>query len=80
MVPPMNVATKAFNAGAPIREWNIYGSYDRANECRADRDQQSDFWLENKFEQTQEVTRTATLQALQHSECIATDDPRLKEK
>jgi hypothetical protein len=77
MVPPMNPVTKTYNPEAPLREWHIFGCYDRAEECRSDQKEQLNFWLENKFGSEAQATRRRTLQGLEYSNCISTDDPRL---
>jgi hypothetical protein len=78
MVPPMDMATHKMNPDAPLREWHVFDSYDRAAQCRAGRVELLSWWTEHKW--SDEGARDATIGALRYSLCIATDDPRLKEK
>jgi hypothetical protein len=76
MVPPMDVTTHKMNPDAPLHEWNTFDSYDHAAQCRSGRAEILAWWTDHKS--SDERARTATLEALKYSQCIATEDPRLK--
>jgi hypothetical protein len=57
---------------APMAYWEHYGSYDTAKECLKDQ--------QHLFERTKLPNSKITHKQAEESECIATDDPRLKEK
>ncbi len=78
MVPPRASDHRTFIFDAPLREWSIMGSYDSAKECANDRTAQLDFWANDAAKGL--PYRAATLDSLEHSVCIATDDPRPKDK
>ncbi len=67
------------NESAPLQYWSQLGSYDTAKACEQDRNQwygmmeRKGFALKNY--QPEDVKRSWNA-----SECIASDDPRLKEK
>jgi hypothetical protein len=56
------------DTAAPLSKWTLWGSYDSAKECDAGR--------------TEQIKTAAPHLAFEilEAECIATDDPRLKEK
>jgi hypothetical protein len=64
----------------PFRDWSHVGSYDTAKECE---DAQLEFVNGAKgphFVQHGTMTRERVIEGFTLSECIASDDPRLKEK
>ena len=65
------------DTGAPLRKWHIIGSsFDSAAECEI-----AKVDLEKKLEQHLGKQGNMTkLMFLDHGACVATDDPRLKEK
>jgi len=68
--PEKPVLVQPINAQAPLREWNIEGSYDTARECR-----------EGLAEKVKEYSKPdSPIGYAKELECVATDDPRLKEK
>jgi hypothetical protein len=75
MVPP-----KASNGGldpqAPLSKWKIDGVYDTAREC--DERYHRDLYLAEDWKRA--TGNTQVWKDVQEEQCIATDDPRLKEK
>lgn len=68
MVPPSH------HLLAPIADWAHFDSYDSATECR---DAQMDLMIKSKDPDSK---MHRMMEAIAASECIASDDPRLKEK
>ncbi len=75
MVPPMDLATHKLNPDARFSAWHNFGSYDHASACSSDREEQLNFWFRKGSLSEGE---RLTVEGLQYSQCIATDDPRLK--
>jgi hypothetical protein len=90
MMPPINPSTDNERLDAPVSEWVIDSSYDSAQEC-----QQAIHTLQRSLMPPRgasaESVRSQAAKAGQHARatdyeraiaaiCIATDDPRLKEK
>ena len=75
MMPPW-VKYNTFDAGAPLSKWTLYYSYSSAAECQKFRG------LVIRDYRTHPTERDAswTLKLYVASQCIAADDPRLKEK
>jgi hypothetical protein len=74
MVPPPNRQPSAkgdeFETAAPLTEWNIYSSYVFANACAA-----------AQMHAFRDAANTPLLaRQLMLSQCVRTDDPRLKRK
>jgi hypothetical protein len=67
MAPPRtsDVGPLTFDESAPLSKWKAVGSYDSASDCNEGKKQEFLQW-------------TASL--LEAQQCIASDDPRLKEK
>ena len=74
MIPP--IIHDSVQSGAPLSSWHIFGSYDKATECRTDNVDKLNFWISNSAKGL--PGRDRTLGALQYAVCVATDDPRLK--
>jgi hypothetical protein len=55
---------------APIRDWGHYGSYDTAKECGEEQE-----WL---YQRSKLANSKISENQAAGSECIASDDPRLK--
>jgi len=72
MVPPLD------NLKAPISAWEISASYDTAEQCSLE--QQRFFDTATKQRSLNLGKLRAGNEAILHAQCIATDDPRLKEK
>jgi len=70
MIPPS--MTNGFDDAAPLAKWFVYASYDSAHECEG-----SKFLNREGFKQRKD---DRLKDAFEHAQCIATDDPRLKEK
>jgi hypothetical protein len=76
MIPPgRSQQDSAPDADAPFNEWSIQASFDTAVECEKER---------NKFRSGVHIKAGQKLSSssmmLLDMECIASDDPRLKEK
>jgi hypothetical protein len=66
---------------APISRWDIVTSYDSATACEKQRMSTVDRMqkaIDDEFAHHEPIAGGA--QAFAHEQCIATDDPRLKEK
>jgi hypothetical protein len=80
MVPPPQFHSRMpVDPDAPLSKWTVFSSYDSAAECNRD-------WLEHsKLAKTKLAANPSDEKAriefhqLMSSQCIATDDPRLKE-
>lgn len=68
MVPPL-VGLNAYNSDAPLNTWKLFLSFDSAAECEA-------FAADRQKNATDSDVRNAA----RESKCIASDDPRLKDK
>jgi hypothetical protein len=72
MVPPPYphpfVKGSDFDIDAPISKWSIYSGHDSAKECEAAQSQ--------ALQRVAQVPRVA--EQLELSQCVETDDPRLK--
>jgi hypothetical protein len=75
MAPPMH--NGAPNYDAPLRSWNMSKAYDSARDCEADREA-----AKQACAQVPDVEKpfTGCADTFDRSRCIASDDPRLKEK
>jgi len=74
LLPPW-VAYDTFDASAPLSKWQHSYSYDSATECESDRSSMIDYYSHHpKADQANWFLRLHIA-----SQCVATDDPRLKE-
>lgn len=62
------------DSNAPIARWHLIASFDTARECWAEQKQELDYYQDPKHPDVNTWAQWNT------AECIATDDPRLKEK
>ncbi|HVA76756.1 MAG TPA: hypothetical protein VNF27_02630 [Candidatus Binataceae bacterium] len=72
-----------YDTTAPLSKWKIVGSYDTAKECDQGKDKIPRIILqaeENMTSEQKSAYDQTILNLLGASQCIATDDPRLKEK
>jgi hypothetical protein len=69
MIPPS--VSGGFDSAAPLGKWFVYSSYDSAHECEG-----SKFLNHEALKQRNDHLKDA----FEHAQCIATDDPRLKDK
>jgi hypothetical protein len=70
LVPPLSSRnSNAVEINAPLSNWHIFQSFDSVSECEA---------LRERIRQGEKGT--PYYQAILTSACIASDDPRLKEK
>jgi hypothetical protein len=69
---------------APLRQWTVFGRYDSARECSDERTKmirvQSMALLSDLAEGVSDANRPSLSRDFKHAQCIASDDPRLKEK
>ncbi len=72
MVPP------AIGPDLPIAKWTHTASYDTAAECEKGRVEALAHFKESNPPLPPHITREEAVNSLISSECIATDDPRLK--
>ena len=70
-------AGSKFLVGAPLSLWAVYDSFDTAAQCRKARD---DLRSKSSVEGRALLKQSAEGQWSLFAQCIATDDPRLKEK
>jgi len=80
MVPPLTKGQKTYDAAAPLQSWGVFRSFDSAAQCETYRAS----LLEERYRQPT-TKEDVALQALVNwpgfrLQCVATDDPRLKEK
>ena len=82
MPPPYSSKTNPHTA--PLREWTLFGRYDSAQECSDKRTKmirvQSMALLSDLAEGVSDANRPSLSLDFKHAQCIASDDPRLKEK
>jgi hypothetical protein len=70
MVPPLTSDGKQFDANVPLAQWDARMAFDNASDC------ENTLYALIKDASEDNLTH----QQLRHSRCIASDDPRLKEK
>jgi hypothetical protein len=63
---------------APLSVWSSAGSYDTAKECQQAQDEFIDRAIKKHFKY-RNATLKETQDAIMESQCVATDDPRLKD-
>ena len=66
-------------AKAPLGEWTIESGYDRAAECNAVHERRMDDWG-TKFSKDAQAIYFRMMKYYTLSQCVASDDPRLKPK
>ena len=73
---------QSVSTAAPLSKWIIGHVYDKAEDCDREKIQarQEGYDLMAKDTEHSESILRDRAQGLIHAECIATDDPRLKEK
>ncbi len=83
MIPPP-YWSKTNPRTAPLRQWTVFGRYDSAQECSEERTKmirvQSMALLSDLAEGVSDANRPSLSLDFKHAHCIASDDPRLKEK
>jgi len=83
MLPPEQGGQGSFNPSAPLREWFLAGSFDTPDACQQRQTKEWARWFEaaSKHERTKERDKADMMSAWYNfGKCIASDDPRLKEK
>ena len=82
MPPPYWSKTNPRNA--PLRQWTVFGRYDTAQEYADERTKmirvQSMALLSDLAEGVSDANRPSLSLNFKHAQCIASDDPSLKEK
>jgi hypothetical protein len=82
MPPPYWSKTNPRNA--PLSQWTVFGHYDTAQECSDERTKmirvQSMALLSDLAEGVSDANRPSLSLDFKHAQCIASDDPSLKEK
>jgi len=82
MLPPQHGGSADFNTHAPLSEWTVLEKYDDTSACERGKMDQLSKWYDRAS-----VDRPGTKEAekdilmtirLNDSQCIASDDPRLK--
>jgi hypothetical protein len=77
MVPPRQTAM-IFDTDAPLSKWSVYAGFDNAVTCdKVQASEEHDWKQKSKADPSNEIYRSLMKQLL-GSQCIATDDPRLK--
>jgi len=79
MVPPLDSANMTqVNAGALLSEWHSMKSYSSKKDCEKERDEKRAAGARGLHSPSQ--TKRVMATALSSAQCVASDDPRLKEK
>jgi hypothetical protein len=83
MMPP-SYWSKTNPRNAPLKEWTLFGRYDSAQECSDERSKmirvQSMALLSDLAEGVSDANRPSLSLDFRHAQCIASGNPRLKEK
>jgi hypothetical protein len=85
MIPPRisDWPKLVYDTNAPLNKWQQSGSFDTAKECEEGKKEVPKLFLQNidklPAEERPKVTQ-GIMTMLPAYQCIATDDPRLKEK
>jgi hypothetical protein len=85
MLPPRvsDWPTLVFDTNAPLSKWQQGGSFDTAKECDEDKKKDAGLALQLAEKMSGEDKKKAMLSVmrmLSGPQCIASDDPRLKER
>jgi hypothetical protein len=85
LMVPMTGHPRRYNPDAPLSEWLITGAFDTGAECNAAQLQsiagaRGEFADEPFFAIANPEQRKILTQAFKDSQCVASDDPRLKGK
>ena len=86
MLPPEQGGPGQFNIHAPLSQWSLEGSFDTVDDCKRGQQDGLGKWFSAgedaiKHAQTKERDKDLLMVAwYNYGECIASDDPRLKEK
>jgi hypothetical protein len=71
MIPPRGHDPQTFDDHAPLASWFVFSAHDAAHECEG-----AKFLNREGHKQSGDPMKAA----MDSAQCIATDDPRLKEK
>jgi len=77
LVVPPSIDSRGVATQAPLSKWTKLGTFDSAEDCDRERIDEMTR-LEHAAGQGQAGNQS--LLAIQNAECVATDDPRLREK
>ena len=77
MAPPVSGIATGLE---PLHWWFQIGSFDSLNECRQARRMMIDRFMNDLEKDYRDAAAVQGMDAFYYSECIATDDPRLKGK
>jgi hypothetical protein len=82
MIPPIYHDRVAFQVdeNAPLAKWVVYSAHDNADDCEESRVKGNDLAAEKRKQLRDSKSARLLQDQLQFSQCIATDDPRLKPK
>ena len=84
LMKPPTYWSKTNPRTAPLRQWTVFGRYNSAQECSDERTKmirvQSIALLADLAEGVSDANRPSLTLDFKHAQCIASDDPRLKEK
>ena len=75
MTPPINHAQ--LNQHAPLSQWRVFQGFDKANDCSDTQLRQQSATRANA-KADPSFANKAVADAMLNSQCIASDDPRLK--
>lgn len=82
--PPLRESSlggKCYDANAPLSAWRIMGSFDTAKECKNGLQKEEDDKIDRAAATGEHVEANCHgISAWLDVICVATDDPRLKEK
>ena len=84
LMKPPTYWSKTNPRTAPLRQWTVFGRYDSARGCSDERTKmirmESMALLSYLAEGAFDANRSSLTLDFKHAQCIAADDPRLKEK
>jgi hypothetical protein len=83
IAPPPRSSDDVYDPKAPLSEWQIVGRFDTIEDCHSYPDRlpaiMHGFYAEHHISESEERNDDAASKSLlAKSQCIATDDPRLK--
>jgi len=79
MVPPHPTAT-TLDSDAPLPKWRVYEVFDTAVACNTARASEEQDWKSKADADPNNAVTKFLVKSWLASQCIAADDPRLKEK
>jgi len=79
MVPP-HLTDTTFDSKAPLSEWSVYAAFDTAVACDGAQASEEQGRKSKVAANPNNAAFKSLVKSLLSSQCIATEDPRLKEK